>query len=159
MSLSTPFVTLIEEGLREAATPSMNALALKWGVPAQYVARWRYEDQLPELWRLPELAGRIGIKAVTLEQLWLDSAKLLSWARHEDAVPPPVGERRRANLSLPSVRSRRRRSKLAAWAFLVASGSALGQPLGEGSPRPIMNFGDMAPTGGILSRWRRARAA
>ena len=51
------------------------------------------------------------------------------------------------------------RRKLAAWAFAVASGAALGQPLGEGAPRPIMIFDDLAPTRGILSRWRRARAA
>ena len=53
----------------------------------------------------------------------------------------------------------RGRRKLAVWAFAVASGAALGQPLGEGAPRLINNFVDMAPTRGILSRWARRRAA
>jgi hypothetical protein len=160
MGLRTPFVTLIEEALTGATTSSMNALALKWGVPAQYVSRWRYDDQLPELWRLPLLAEKIGLTVAGLERCWFESAKLLSEARRAETGPPPVGERRRANLSLPPVRIRnRRRGKLAAWAFLVASGSALGQPLGAASPRPIMMFADMAPPRGILSRWRRIEAA
>jgi hypothetical protein len=159
MGLRTPFVTLIEEALTGPTTSSMNALALKWGVPAQYVSRWRYDDQLPELWRVPLLAEKIGLTVAGLERCWFESAKLLSEARRAETVPPPVGERRRANLSLPPGRSRRRRQKLAAWAFVVANASALGQPLGAGSARPITMAATTAPTGGIMSRWRRVQAA
>jgi methionyl-tRNA synthetase len=45
MALRTPFVALIEAGLQEAATPSMNALALKWGVPVPWDS-----DQVIYVW-------------------------------------------------------------------------------------------------------------
>jgi hypothetical protein len=86
----------------------------------------------------------------------LQTIKDLTWASWEIKDRPTPGERRRANLSLPPVRTRRRRrgQTLAAWAFLVASGAALGQPLGADTERLIT-----LQTRGILSRSRRAALA
>ena len=82
----------------------------------------------------------------------LQTIKDLTWTSWEIKDRPTLGERRRANLSLPSVRSRRRRSKLAAWAFAAASGSALGHPSGWLAEHPITRL-----IRGIMSRSRRER--
>lgn len=119
MAHRTPFVQWIEAQLSPAggAPVSMNALALRLAIPAQYVARWRYDDQLPELWRVPDLAARAGIAAATLERIWLDSARILSNAKRP--LDPSLAGSSAASLPprpvsaapLPAVASPMRRHK------------------------------------------------
>lgn len=115
MGVRTPLVALFEAEI--ARLGSQNRLALLLNVPAPYVFRWRHDDHLPELWRAPVLAARLGLTEAAFEQLWLESARLISRA-HQPANPQPGAV---APVAVPSRKRRRALRQLGAVALTAGS--------------------------------------
>ena len=137
----------------------INGLGRALGLNGSSVLAWKRGESLPSADLIAPLAALAHANPDELRALLIHEQEIRAERRRAALARPPMGPAASAVVPVPKrPRALRRRRKLAAWAFAVASGAALGQPLAEVSPRPIMNFGDMAPRGGILSRWRRARA-
>ena len=152
------------KGLRERAGLSQESVSAKAELSETYYGKIegdkRRPDALTLLRVLAVLDATQAEESVAIRLFTSARFPAAFLVKLQAALParPPRGPA--ASPVVPSRKPRARtRARKLGCVLLVASGSALGQPLGEGSPRPIMNFGDMAPTGGILSRWRRARAA
>jgi len=130
----------------------INGLGRALGLNGSSVLAWVRGEALPSADMVAPLAALAQVDpAVVLELLIRDQTARAARRR----ARPPGGPA--ASVVVPSPKRSRatRRRKLAAWAFVVASGSALGQPLGAGSLRPITVVLDPSPIRGILSRSRQ----
>jgi hypothetical protein len=131
----------------------INGLGRALGLNGSSILAWVRGESLPSADMVGPLAALAQVEpAVVLQLLIRDQTARAARRR----ARPPMGPAAAPAVPSPKRSRATRRRKLATWAFVVASGSALGQPLGEGSPRPIMIFDDMAPPRGIPSRRRHA---
>jgi len=134
----------------------INGLGRALGLNGSSVLAWVRGEALPSADLVGPLAALAHVDpAVVLELLIRDQTARAARRRARPlggpAASPVVPSRR------PRARASRR--KLAGWLLAVASGAAVGQPLGAGVARPITVVLDPFPSRGILSRWARRQAA
>jgi hypothetical protein len=134
----------------------INGLGRALGLNGSSVLAWVRGESLPSADLVGPLATLAGVEPEAVLHL-LIRAQTERAARRR--ARPPSGSAGPAVVPSRRPRARATRRKLAGWLLAVASGAALGQPLGAGSPRLITAPGEWAPTRGILSRWARRQAA
>ena len=77
----TPCQDWIETQIKGNTPATANALAIKWGVPSSYLARW-LAGGVPEYYRIPHLSERSGTPVAELERIFFLSKQIKSAERH-----------------------------------------------------------------------------
>lgn len=76
----TPFQEWLEAQIKAHKPPSANALALSWGVPSSYIARWR-KGAMPEFRSIGWLAEKSGTSVAKLQMIFFRSEEIRSRER------------------------------------------------------------------------------
>lgn len=134
----------------------INGLGRALGLNGSSVLAWVRGESLPSADLVGPLAALAGVEPEAVLRLLIREQTERAARRR---ARPPSGSAGPAVVPSRRPRARANRHKLAGWLLAVASGAAVGQPLGAGAARPITVVLDPSPSRGILSRWARRQAA